>query len=198
VTYAQFFLPREVRWCWQTFGCHSDDLELFLLERCVPVQATGCWEWSGPRLPTGYGRFRFGDGVYYAHRTSQELWTGPLTAARPHALHSCDNPPCINPVHLRSGTQQDNIADRVERGRSRSAEGPHPSNWVTNSVPAPACERTRRTKYDPADIFLLRSKGLTMAQIAVQIGSSQAHVCLVLQGKRMASRTERLRSEVFV
>lgn len=31
------------------------------------------------------------------------------------ALHSCDNPPCINPAHLRPGDHQANADDRVER-----------------------------------------------------------------------------------
>ena len=35
--------------------------------------------------------------------------------------HSCDNPRCVNPDHLEGGTQLDNIADRVARGRSAKA-----------------------------------------------------------------------------
>ena len=32
--------------------------------------------------------------------------------------HTCDNPPCINPDHLISGTMKDNSMDMVKRGRS--------------------------------------------------------------------------------
>lgn len=35
------------------------------------------------------------------------------------ALHHCDNPPCINQDHLYEGTQAENMADAVRRGRTR-------------------------------------------------------------------------------
>lgn len=37
--------------------------------------------------------------------------------------HKCDNPRCINPEHLELGTVQDNIDDRVKRGRGNNPAG---------------------------------------------------------------------------
>src|SRR5690606_2829424 len=50
------------------------------------------------------------------HRLAYETWVGPIPDG--HIVrHRCDNPPCINPIHLETGTWGDNMKDKVERGR---------------------------------------------------------------------------------
>lgn len=72
-----------------------------------------CWEWQGVRMGRGYGQFTY-DGVrYYAHRLSYWKEYGPIP--KPQVNHHCDNPPCVNPNHLYSGTHSDNLKDAYER-----------------------------------------------------------------------------------
>jgi hypothetical protein len=76
-----------------------------------------CWPWTGRTDDKGYGRAH---GTR-AHRIACALVHGPIPDEL-GALHSCDNPPCCNPFHLRAGTQQDNAQDALSRGRFSKGE----------------------------------------------------------------------------
>ena len=84
----------------------------------------GCWLWIAYRDSKGYGSFGLDGKVRKAHRVAYELTYGPLPEGA-HVLHSCDNPSCVNPQHLRAGTHVDNMRDRVEHGRDPNAKKTH-------------------------------------------------------------------------
>lgn len=79
-------------------------------------KSDGCWTWIAGCDPQGYGTFGLDGKVQKAHRVSYQLAIGPIPAGA-HVLHSCDNPPCVRPDHLRAGTRSDNMRDKVARGR---------------------------------------------------------------------------------
>jgi len=53
-----------------------------------------------------------------AHKMSFILHNNMIPEPGQVVMHSCDNRLCINPEHMSLGTQQDNIADRVAKGRN--------------------------------------------------------------------------------
>jgi hypothetical protein len=78
----------------------------------------GCWLWCGGKDAAGYGRFQIAAGVSVrAHRFAY-LITQKKLPARKLIRHLCDNPLCVNPLHLIEGTVLDNSRDMAERGRS--------------------------------------------------------------------------------
>lgn len=81
----------------------------------VSVEPSGCWEWTGARTSFGYGQIRVSGKAMLAHRMMAEIAYGP--GGDQYALHSCDNPPCVNPGHLRWGSARDNVQDAIQRQR---------------------------------------------------------------------------------
>lgn len=81
--------------------------------------AADCWLWTGARLPKGYGHIGFKRTSVRAHRLSWEIHNGLIPEGR-QVLHHCDNQPCVNPAHLYLGTNDDNVRDRVTRGRTKT------------------------------------------------------------------------------
>lgn len=82
-----------------------------------------CWVWLGPVNQSGYGAFAFRHQdhrhVITASRISYLLaTTGPIPE-KLFVMHSCDNPPCVNPSHLSLGTNQENILDAIAKGIMR-------------------------------------------------------------------------------
>jgi hypothetical protein len=79
-----------------------------------------CHLWTARPGPNGYGymqKGRRGEGVVLAHRFGWELVNGPIPEGH-MVCHHCDNPPCQRISHLFLGTQDDNMADCAEKGRS--------------------------------------------------------------------------------
>ena len=102
---------------------------------------TECIEWQGGKTDKGYGRW---DGPkdengkrkkWLAHRLCWTLVNGEIPEGM-QINHHCDNPPCVNTDHLYLGTQADNIADKMRRGRNAKGEDNGYSKLTADKVRA--------------------------------------------------------------
>lgn len=119
-----------------------------------------CWPWIGGRMKKGYGVFWPRKGrPEGAHRVSWELHHRESIPRGMQVLHSCDNPPCVNPRHLWVGTCADNMRDKSEKGRN-------PGNRTNHGGTPP--------KWSPAVVIAMRAQGMTYRQIADQLDISPA------------------------
>lgn len=114
-------------------GSGSTDADRFWSRVAVTADSDRCWEWRAKaRSIEGYGRLMVNGERWQAHRYALYITTG----ARPilHVLHSCDNPQCVNPKHLREGTNAENMQDRSSRGRQVTGEKVNTAKLTTNQV----------------------------------------------------------------
>jgi len=133
----------------------------------------GCWGWTGATQRGGYGCLGVvKDGkqtTIGAHRFSYELHFGSIPDGL-FVLHSCDNPACTNPEHLRVGTNAENMADMRSKGRERSFVG----------------EQNPSAKLTPAKVQEIReryARGQSGEEIAAAYGVDYSLIRMVVTGK---------------
>jgi hypothetical protein len=80
------------------------------------INSKGCWIWSGYTHYKGCGYLTYSQRVWRAPRFIWTMINGDIPKGK-YVLHSCDNPSCVNPDHLRIGTQSENLAEAVAKGR---------------------------------------------------------------------------------
>ena len=107
------------------FGPMGSKPLMFRLLRNVP-SFDGCWEWTGYKRRHGYGGIGYTGTLMSVHVLSYWIHKGPIPSGM-CVLHSCDNPCCFNPEHLRLGTSRDNVDDMVAKKRHQHGV----SHWHT-------------------------------------------------------------------
>lgn len=131
---------------------------------------SGCIEWQGSKFVRYYGRSYINGRQATASRVSYTMFVGPIPEGL-HILHSCDNPPCVNPAHLRPGTSKENMQEREQKGRRKAAKGSgHGMSKLTEddireirktfrsgSVEFGARGLAKKFKVDPSMVYLIIS-----------------------------------------
>jgi hypothetical protein len=99
------------------------DKERFLSKVRKPA-GEGCWVWTAAKTRSRvknssvkpYGVFRYEGVPQSAHRASYKLFNGAIPPGM-NVMHTCDEPTCVNPEHLKLGYQLENMADKIRKDR---------------------------------------------------------------------------------
>lgn len=80
-----------------------------------------CWIWTTGKFKDGYGQYWADGRGISAHRYSWMKVYGEIPDGL-FVCHTCDNPPCVNPLHMFLGTLQENTRDMKVKGRAAKGE----------------------------------------------------------------------------
>lgn len=146
-----------------------------LLPRLSPEPNSGCWLWTGNCNHKGYGQIGVGaHSMKATHRISYSYFKGEIPSGM-QVLHSCDTPCCCNPDHLSIGTHQDNIDDKMRKGRHGA--GRTGSHGEANGLAKLSAEQVRHIK----------RRELRGSDYAALYGISKSAVSAILCGKTWRS-----------
>ena len=117
---------RALKLCWKHYKRWRNHGSIELIRGGDPFvrfmakvkKTPSCWLWTGTQQRnSSYGQFWRKGKLVRPHRFAYEYFVGPI----PDGLtidHLCGVPLCVNPKHLFTGTQSDNVKDMIAKGRA--------------------------------------------------------------------------------
>jgi hypothetical protein len=132
-----------------------------------------CIKWHMCILPNGYGQAVHKGKRQYAHRLAYCAANGLDIEEIKGVLirHRCDNPSCVNPNHLETGTNRDNSKDAVVRDRIAFGSRQHLAKLSDEQV------RQIRQEYERG------SRDKNTYTLAEKYGVNQRTVSRVVRGE---------------
>lgn len=144
----------------------------FFADRMAVNEETGCHEWQRYVGGNGYGTVKHKRKQWPAHRFMWAYKNGPIPDGMV-VCHKCDNRRCINPDHLFLGTTQDNVDDKMRKGRFKPNHG----------------EKSGSAKLTFSQVEAIRQDVRPQRHIAKDYGVSQSNISWIKARKSWAEVT---------
>ncbi len=122
------------------------------LVESIEAETDDCMNWPYAKRVNGYGGITIKNKALLVHRVVAELKLGKPPTGKTHVLHSCHNTCCFNPKHLRYGSREDNMADKLKDGTHNRGS------------------RNGRSKLTPEQVLEIREDNRPLPEIAKQYG----------------------------
>lgn len=128
-----------------------------------------CLEWPYSKMGGGYGHLSIEGKFQSASRLMCILAHGEAPSEIHQSAHSCHNPPCVNPNHLRWATPVENVQDRIDADRMLLG-AKCPSSFLTDDVVL----KIRR---------IVKSGVMQQKDVAEMLGLTRQHVSEIVLRK---------------
>lgn len=134
-----------------------------------------CWTWLTRTQSRRYGSFSINQKTWVAHRFAYFVSCGTIPQDR-DICHHCDNPSCVNPAHLFPGTEAENTADMIAKGRNARLKGSANPAAKINEEVVRAIRDEYKTEHTPQR-SLAKRYNLSQSQVnEIILFKSWAHV----------------------
>src|SRR2546422_6490367 len=123
-------------------------------EKVAVGAASACWLWTASTRD-GYGQFRLGKKMLKAHRVAFHLANHGELSESVLVCHRCDVRRCVNPEHLFSGSQKENVRDMFLKHRDpnrRQIGERHPSAKLSFEKAKQIREEAATGKYSRTEL----------------------------------------------
>lgn len=130
------------------------------------LMPNGCRIWTASVDDWGYGVLWWQHKIRKAHRLSWEDSNGFIPAGL-CVLHRCDTPACINIDHLWLGTNAENNADMMKKGRHVAPRG----------------EQNGKTNFTTRHVLAIRADTRPQRTIAAEYSTSQMTISRIKRRK---------------
>ena len=131
----------------------------------IQRETKDCIIWKYDVSNAGYGRISIAKNKYSVHRLALTLKTRE-PKDKECALHSCGNRLCFNYRHLRWGSYQDNMDDKVKDGNAHRGEKHH------------------ATKISEQDVLYIRQTKEDVKSLTIKYNMSRSSIYRLKRGGR--------------
>ena len=159
---------------------HEKEIRIFW-EKANREEEYECWEWLGCVGDNGYGQGGTKDNRYLAHRFAWQFHYGEIPKGM-LVCHHCDNPSCVNPIHLFLGTQKDNIRDMDKKGRRKL-------HWKNPKIRGEKNPNSKLTEKSVLEIIKLR-KTMTLERLSKKYKVCPNTILNICNGKTWKHMTK--------